>query len=113
MNWKFWKKTSVGGGGGTSIKPQKSGKPRNLPEPVGRKMVVGMKLEPDDVWALQYVSHPLEERPGTVEFRLFDPDKTRMAGVVVKGWSTLDERPEFIRYTGRYNKSAGQVEIDG
>jgi hypothetical protein len=112
MNWKFWKKTSVGGGAGSAMKPAKLDKPRDLPEPIGHKMVVGMKIEPDDVWALRYVSRPIEQRPGTVEFRLFDPDKARMAGVVIKGWSTLDDRPEFIRYTGRFTKSVKQVEMD-
>ena len=48
MNWKFWEKEAKG----DSVAPigPKLGKPKELPDAVGRKMVTGMKLDPDLVW---------------------------------------------------------------
>jgi hypothetical protein len=109
MSWKFWKKQATDGNGGATA--TKLDKPKELPEEVGRKMVVGMKLDPDLVWSLKYVSHPLEGRPKTKEFRIFNPAKVNQAGVVVKNWTSLDDRPELVMYTGYYDKSSNQVEI--
>lgn len=109
MNWKFWKKSEVPGAGGNGA--PKLAKPRELPEAVGRKMVVEMNLDPDMVWALKYVSRPVAEKGKTQEFRIFDPSRTAQAGVVVKNWTSLDDRPELVRYSGMYDKAAGRVEI--
>ena len=112
MNWKFWKKTAdQAGGNGT--KAPKSAKPKDLPEPVGRKLVVGMKLDPDTVWAWKYVSRPVEGRKNTSEFRIFDPNATRMAGLVARDWSSFDDHQELILYSGIFDKSASSVDIRG
>jgi hypothetical protein len=111
MNWTFWKKQATeGNGGATTIKLDK---PKELPDEVGRKMVVTMKLDPDLVWSLKYVSRPLEGRPKTREFRIFNPATVNRAGVVVKNWTSFDDRPELVMYSGYYDKSSSQVEIQG
>jgi len=109
MNWKFWKKQDVAGSGGAAA--IKLDKPKDLPEAVGRKMVVDMNMDPDLVWSLKYVSRPLEGHAKTREFRIYNPSKVNLAGLVVKNWTSLDERPELVMYTGQFDKSSGQVEL--
>ena len=109
MNWKFWKRQATDGNGGASV--IKLEKPKDLPEAVGRKLVVDMKLDPDLVWSLRYVSCPLEGRPKVRSFRIYNPVKTNQAGVMVKNWTSLDDRDELVMYVGYYDKSSRQVDI--
>ncbi len=109
MNWKFWKRSEVPAAGGNGA--PKLAKPRDLPEAVGRKMVVEMQLDPDMVWSLRYVSRPAAEGGKAQEFRIFDPGQAARAGLNVKNWTAFDDRPELVRYAGTYDKSAGRVEI--
>ncbi len=109
MNFKFWKKSS-GLATGSGSKIPRSARPKALPEAVGRKMVVAMKLDPDMVWALKYVSRPKEGSGNIREFRIFDPVKTLNAGLSVKEWTSLDNRSDLIMYSGFYD--TGTVSID-
>jgi len=112
MNWKFWKKTPDQNGG-DAAKTSRSARPKDLPEVVGRKMVVSMKMDPDEVWALKCVSRPLEGRKKAYEFRIFNPNKAVNAGVAVKDWSSLEDRPDLILYSGCHDKETGSVEFSG
>jgi hypothetical protein len=107
MNWKFWKKTDDP----DRINRPKFVKPKELPEAVGRKMVVGMKMDPDLVWSLKYLSRPVEGRKNTYEFRIVNPETVRQAGVIAKDWSSFDERPDLVMYTGYYDKNGGRIDI--
>jgi len=109
MNWKFWKKEQESD---QAAKSPRQNRPKELPELVGRKMVVGMKLEPDDVWALKYVGRPLEDHPGSSAFRIFHPDKAIAAGVTVRDWTSLDDHPDLVLYQGVYDKKAQRVEFE-
>jgi hypothetical protein len=110
MNWKFWIKPEAAGGQAGN-KNHKLAKPQDLPEAVGRKMVVSLKIDPDVVWALKYVSRPFEDQRGVFEFRLFNPENAIQSGVVVKNWQSLDDRPDLILYEGRYSKYAREVDL--
>jgi hypothetical protein len=110
MNWKFWKRSSDRTGG-TGGKTPRASRPKDLPEAVGRKMVVNMKLDPDMVWALKYVSRPKEGSEKVREFRIFDPNKALSTGLSVKDWSSLDERSELILYSGYYDKGTASIDI--
>jgi len=109
MNWKFWekeaKRDSVASTG------PKLAKPKELPDAVGRKMVTGMKLDPDLVWSLKYVSRPMVENRNASEFRIFNPETAHQKGVAVKNWTSLDDLPDLILYSGCFDKSADSVEI--
>ncbi|WP_419658105.1 hypothetical protein Dvar_70840 [Desulfosarcina variabilis str. Montpellier] len=109
MNWKFWKKQDAGSGG--SATAIKFDKPKDLPDAVGRKMVVEMNMDPDLVWSLKYVSRPLEGNSKNREFRIYNPSKVNLAGLVVKNWTSLDERPELVMHTGQFDRSSGQVKF--
>jgi len=112
MNWKFWKKTPDQNGGKTTKTPR-SARPKDLPEVVGRKLVVSLKMDPDVVWALKCVSRPLEGRKKEYEFMIFNPNRAINSGVAVKDWSTLEDRPDLILCSGHYNKETGSVEFSG
>jgi hypothetical protein len=109
MNWKFWEKEAKRDGAAPS--GPKLAKPKELPDAVGRKMVTGLKLDPDLVWSLKYVSRPLGEKRNAREFRIFNPETAHQKGVTVKNWTTLDDLPDLILYSGHFDKSAGSVEI--
>ena len=109
MNWKFWKKESPNETAG-AIGP-KLAKPKEVPEPVGRKMVTGLKLDPDLVWSLKYVSRPVGERRNASEFRIFNPETAHQKGIAVKNWTSLDDLPDLILYSGFYDKGANSIEI--
>ena len=110
MNWKFWQKK--GGGDSEKAPIKKLAKPSELPNAVGRKMVVGMQLDPDEVWALKYVSRPSDGQAGIHDFRLFHPNEAAQAGLAVKDWYSLDDHPHLILYEGRYGKHDQSVEIN-
>lgn len=111
MNWKFWEKGTDQGGHGAH-RP-KLAKPINLPEAVGRKMVVAMKMDPDEVWALKYVSRPVEGQKNVYEFKLFNPESARQAGVVARDWTSFDSQPDLVLFNGFYDKNASSIDIHG
>jgi len=109
MDWKFWKKQSSQNPSKTSSK--KLRKPRELPDAIGRKLVVDLKMDPDEAWALRYVSRPSESQPDIQDFRLFHPNDAAHAGLVVKDWYSLDGSPDLILYEGQYNKPEKKVSL--
>ena len=109
MNWKFWKKESTVATTGTN--GPKLAKPKEIPEPVGRKMVTGMKLDPDLVWSLKYVSRPMGDRRNASEFRIYNPETALQKGIAVKNWTSLDDLPGLIHYSGSYDKGSNSIEI--
>lgn len=109
MNWKFWKKDARDAA--VAVKGPKLPKPKDLPEDVGRKMVVAMKLDPDLVWSLKYVSRPMGLHRNASEFRIYDPATAHQNGHVIKNWTSLDDLPELILYSGNYDKSSSNIDI--
>ena len=105
MNWKFWKKE----GAGNAAKVQRRARPKELPQAVGRKLIVDLQIDPDEAWSLRYVGHPLEAQTGIQDFRVYDPAKAAGAGLLVKDWHSLDDQPDLILYEGQYDKSCTVV----
>jgi hypothetical protein len=98
MNWKFWSKNARSDT--LAANGPKLAKPKELPDAVGRKMVTVLKLDPDLVWSLKYVSRPILERRSTSEFRIYNPETARQKGVTIKNWTSLDDLPDLILYSG-------------
>ncbi|MDO8568055.1 MAG: hypothetical protein Q7R57_05000 [Dehalococcoidales bacterium] len=94
----FWKKKEAS----TDIPGEKLSGPKDIPELVGRHMVVEMSQNPDYVWGLKGVLRQV----GKKEFycRVFDGSKAAKAGVQVKDWTSLDAHPELILWEGYFNK---------
>lgn len=103
MNWKFWQKNTADTTG-TPVK--KEAKPKDLPQAMGRYLVVDLNLDPDWAWGLKMVTR--EREKGLLEFRLFDP---AACSVKVTGFSTLDDHPDLTLYEGLWFKNGKIKEI--
>lgn len=107
MNWKFWKKEGVE----NAAKAKKNAKPKELPQAVGRKLIVDLQIDPDEAWSLRYVGRPSEVNTGIQDFRLYDPAKAARVDLLVKEWHSLDDHPDLILYEGQYDKSGMVVDL--
>jgi hypothetical protein len=105
MSWNFWQKNNVAKEGAGLPKP------KDLPEAVGRYLVVDLKLDPDYVWALKAALRPHEENRDIRDFRIFSPAKADAAGVTVRNYKTLDEHPALILFEGWVNKKTNQLKL--
>jgi hypothetical protein len=87
-------------------------KPVEMPEAVGRYLVVQMKKDPDWVWNLRAVIRPKPDNGHSpiLDVRVFDPAK--VGGVVVKDWTTLDAHPELVLYEGSFDKKLVTAQME-
>lgn len=100
MNWKFWEKNKSNTG-------VKLTKPKDLPQSVGKHLVVDLKYDPDWVWGLKIVyigKIEKEENKNLFDFRIFDPNHAMTKGIEVKNYRALDEHVDMILFDGWYNK---------
>jgi hypothetical protein len=88
-------------------------KPVEMPEAVGRYLVVQMKKDPDWVWNLKAVMRhkPDSGNSPIFDVRVFDP-KTAGKGVVVTDWTTLDANPDLVLYEGWFDKKLRTVQME-
>jgi hypothetical protein len=103
---KFWSKKKS-----ADNSPSALPKPKEMPDRVGRYLVVDMKQDPDVVWNWKVVSLPATGSGTESEIRVFSPDKVGQAGVSVKNYHSLDDHPALILYSGRFDKKAGKVSL--
>lgn len=93
-------------------KAEKLPGPREIPELVGRYLVVAKKREPDWVWRLKAV---VRKNPGrgkkVLDVRVFDEAQAAQQHVKVKDWTTFDEHPDLILYEGWFDKDTMQAEL--
>lgn len=105
MNWKFWQKKDV---------PQEApgqSRPKDLPEAVGRYMVVDLGMDPDWVWTLKAVTRRREENRNTKDFRIFSPTTANAAGMKIRNFHSLDAHPDLVLYEGWFNTKTHQLEL--
>ncbi len=111
MNWKFWqKKPAMASGGGRTLSPKLPG-PKDLPQQVGRELVVVRNADPDYVWGLKCVSRPREDSKTRRDIRIYDPEKTASAGVRVRDYTSLDDQPSLVLFEGWYEKGSNAVSL--
>jgi len=111
MMWGFWKK-ELGKGEQSKAPMQKLPKPKSIPEPVGRYLVVNLGKNPDWVWHLKGVVRSRQESKDSYDVRVFDEAKAGQARVIVRDYTSLDEHPELILYEGWFDKRSMKVEIE-
>jgi hypothetical protein len=110
MAWGFFKKRS------DSVdlskeKQERLSKPQEIPEPVGRCLVVDLGKEPDWVWKLRSVVRRQEEKY-RYDVRVFDENQAGARGVRIKDYTTLDEYPDLILFEGWYDKKSYKVHME-
>jgi hypothetical protein len=111
VQWKFWKRRKSAGGTVDHVGAKLPG-PRDLPQQVGGYLVVRGKLDPDWVWTLKCVVRRYPERRAQYDFRVFNPEQAKQAGIKVINFMSLDHHPELILYQGKYNKYLQYAEFD-
>lgn len=109
MSWSFWKRKSDTVDA-SKPKEEKLPKPMDIPESVGRSLVVDFGKDPDWVWHLKSVVHRREEK-NCYEVRVFDESQAMMHGIIVRDFTSLDEHPELILFEGWYDKKSNKVQV--
>ena len=113
----FWKKKQVAPPTAKveaqpKAKVEKLPGPKEIPELVGRYMVVQDKKDPDWVWKLKAVVRNNPRGKKVFDVRVFDEAQVAQKGVKVKDWATFDEHPDLILYEGWFDKESMQVELE-
>ena len=111
MGWKFWQK-DVPSATDAAGKTAKLGKPRDLPQEVGRYLVVDQGLEPDWAWSLRCVVKPRENARNTFDVRVFSAETASQRGVTVRDYASLDEHTDLILFAGWYSKESHQAHLE-
>ncbi|MDY0376098.1 MAG: hypothetical protein RBQ72_10265 [Desulfobacterium sp.] len=108
FKWKFWQATP-NSSGTNGVKTDKLQKPQELPDRIGRHMVVKMGLEPDFVWSLRCVYRKKADEPGVGQIRIFESQCLTDMGVRHLNYDLLNNHPELILYQGTYRKDSDNV----
>jgi hypothetical protein len=106
MNWKFWQKKNVPGDA------RERSRPKDLPEFVGRHLVVDLKMDPDWVWALKAVSRRREDDKNIKDIKIFSPEAANAAGVHVRDYHSLDASPDLVLCEGWINTKTHQLKLN-
>ena len=109
MKWKFWQRD----GDGNKVQDGKSrlSRPRDLPEIIGRYLVVDRGMDPDHVWNLKAVVRPREDSPSRRDIRIYNPVATDHAGITIRNYDSLGIYQEMILFEGWFDKKSNQYEI--
>jgi hypothetical protein len=99
----FWGKNN----GGEKLSP-----PKNIPEAVGRYLVVGLGKNPDWVWNLKATLRNNDKDKDVFEVRVFDQSKAASQKIRVQDYTSLSDHPELILYEGWFNKKTFEVKIE-
>lgn len=99
----FWKKNS---------NEEKESSPKNIPDAVGRFLVVGLGKNPDWVWNLKAVMRNKGKDKDLFDVRVFDQAKANSLNIKVKNFTSLGEHPELILYEGWFNKKTFEAKVE-
>jgi hypothetical protein len=111
MNWKFWEKPKKADNS-SQTNNEKLPRPKSIPEPVGRYLVVQMGKDPDWVWNLRAAIRTRQEKPNTYYFRVFDPSKAAASRISVRDYNQLEKYPQLILFAGWYDKKLFDVHME-
>jgi hypothetical protein len=86
--------------------------PREIPEPIGRFLIVDKKRDSDKTWSLKSVIRPRSDNNQSYDFRVFNDAQAGAAKIRVRDFTSLDEYPDLILYQGWYNKKTYEVHLE-
>lgn len=107
MKWKFWQKNTAT----TAEGETKRSRPRDLPEIIGRYLVVNMGMDPDQVWNLKAVMRPNQESSSRKDVRIYNPIATNNSGIAIRSYDSFEVYQEMILFEGWFDKKNNQLEI--
>jgi len=111
MDWKFWQKKDTAGIP-SGDKTKRLEKPRDLPQEVGRYLVVDQGLDPDWAWNLKCVRKPRENSKSTFDIRIFSSATVANHGVKVSDYTSLDNHMDLVIFVGWYDKNTQSVQLE-
>lgn len=111
MNWKFWKKQEEEQVPGDNHEKRLS-KPKEIPEAVGRYLVVELHEDPDWVWDLKVVERRREQEKQMYDIRVFDPYKVGTQGIKITDYQSFDVHPELVLFEGWFEKKTRKLGIE-
>lgn len=109
MSWKFWKKDKSGSGSGQAAR--KLPRPKDLPQEIGRYLVVDEGYDPDWVWNLKYVLLSQGGSNTVFNFRIFNESSAADENVRVRDYHSLDAHPELILFDGWIDRKSRKFEF--
>ncbi|MFW6147458.1 MAG: hypothetical protein ACOC6B_03595 [Thermodesulfobacteriota bacterium] len=109
MSWNFLKKKTATTEQ-SKEKIEKLPRPKDIPEPVGRCLVVDLGKDPDWVWQLKSVVRAQAEK-NCYDVRIFDESQVGLKGIRVKDYTTFDQHPELILFEGWYDKRSNKAKM--
>ena len=108
MFWDKWLNKTKGNTPQTpKLKP-----PMDLPQQVGRYIVVNLQQDPDWVWSLKAVAKPVEG--GKISARLlrvYDPVQAAKLEIKIHNYDSLDACSDLILYEGGFDKGSSDVSL--
>lgn len=111
MNWKFWKKQAEGQGSG-NVQETRLSRPKEIPEAVGRYLVVDLHEDPDWVWDLKVVERQQEQEKTVYDIRVFDPYKVGAQGIRISDYQSFDTHPELVLFEGWFDKKTRKLGLE-
>ncbi len=110
MGWQIWKKKdkSTVSSGDNHVKLEK---PKEIPDKIGRHLVVNQNMDPDWVWNLKYVRKPKEKSKTLFDIRVYDPQTAMQNGVRITDYTVFEDHMDLIEYTGWFDKSSGKFQL--
>jgi hypothetical protein len=105
MKFKFWQRQD------TDPKTPRMTKPKEIPDAIGRYLVVTLKYEPDWVWQLMFVSRQRSDAVGVNDILIYDPQQANHQGVHVADYASLARESSLILFEGWLDKGRDAFEI--
>lgn len=110
MSWKFWKSPNAESQG--EKEAEKLPRPKEIPNLVGRFLVVSLGKDPDWVWNLRAAIRPQANQKSAWDVRVFDDREVASKGIKIENFNTLEKHPELVLFEGWFDKRSMKVELE-
>ena len=111
MKWKVWLISKIAMASALHSS-RGHDKPKDLPQAIGRHLVVDKGFEPDWVWNLKYVRKSHRESKGVYDIRVFNPMDTAKKDIKIRDYESLNDHIDLVLISGRYDKNDEKVALD-
>ena len=111
MGLKFWRKNETTAAP-SGDKTKRLEKPRDLPQEVGRYLVVAQGLDPDWIWSLKCLRKQKKNSKSAFDIRIFSSETAAQQGVRVINYDSLDNHMDLALFAGWYDKETHNVQLE-
>ena len=111
MSWKFWKKDNNNSSSDSVEGAKKLPRPKDLPQEIGRHLVVDENYDPDWVWSLRYVTQSQGGSNAIFDFRIFSESAAADQNVRIRDYHSLDAHADLILFDGWFDRKTRKFEF--